>query len=118
MEEKDYSNVYSIPANYTDSGKLFGGMLAPRNAIEALILVVIVGYPELMLIPMPTTIRVVVMVLTLIPLAIVAMMGIDGDSLFQYLGHICSFMKGRRKLHFRRVGYKNVSEKDKRRKKI
>lgn len=71
MEEKDYSNVYSIPANYTDSGKLFGGMLAPRNAIEALILVVIVGYPELMLIPMPTTIRVVVMVLTLIPLMII-----------------------------------------------
>lgn len=36
MEEKEYSNVYAIPANYTDSGKLFGGMVETRNAIEAL----------------------------------------------------------------------------------
>ena len=26
MEEKEYSNIYAIPANYTDSGKLLGGM--------------------------------------------------------------------------------------------
>ena len=33
MEEKEYSNVYAIPANYTDSGKLFGGMVETRNAV-------------------------------------------------------------------------------------
>ena len=81
MEEKEYSNVYAIPANYTDSGKLLGGMIDTRNAIEALLLVVLVGYPELMWIPMPTTIRIVVMTVTLLPLAVVAVMGIDGDSL-------------------------------------
>ena len=37
MEEKEYSNVYAIPANYTDSGKLFGGMVETRNAVEAVI---------------------------------------------------------------------------------
>ena len=88
MEDREFDNVFSIPANYTDSGKILGGMLEPRNAIEAVILLVIVGYPELMWIPMPSTIRIVVMTVTLIPLAVVAMMGIDGDSLFQYLGHI------------------------------
>ena len=69
-------------------------------------LLVIVGYPELMWIPMPSTIRIVVMTVTLIPLAVVAMMGIDGDSLFQYLGHIIYYFFNRRKLTFRRVGYK------------
>ena len=87
MEEKEYSNVYAIPANYTDSGKLLGGMVETRNAVEAVALVILVGYPELMWIPMPTTIRIVVMTVTLIPLAVVAFMGIDGDSLLQYLGH-------------------------------
>lgn len=106
MEEKEYSNVYAIPANYTDSGKLFGGMVETRNAIEALALVVMVGYPELKWIPMSTTIRIVVMTVTLIPLAVVSVMGIDGDSLLQYLGHILSSWKNRRKLHFRRIGYK------------
>lgn len=106
MEDREFDNVYSIPANYTDSGKILGGMLEPRNAIEGVILLIVVGYPELMWIPMPTTIRIVVMTVTLIPLAVVAMMGIDGDSLFQYLGHIIHYFFNRRKLTFRRVGYK------------
>ncbi len=106
MEEKEYSNVYAIPANYTDSGKLLGGMIETRNAVEAGFLVILVGYPELMWIPMPTTIRIVVMTVTLIPLGVLAVMGIDGDSLLQYLGHIFSYWKNRRKLHFRRIGYK------------
>ena len=105
MEEKEYNNVYAIPANYTDSGKLFGGMLEPRNAIETVILAVLLGYPELMLIPMSGTVRIIVMTLTIIPTAVVSMMGIDGYSLFQYLGHILRYLKRRRKLHFRRVGY-------------
>ena len=36
----------------------------------------------------------------------VAFMGIGGDSLLQYLGHILSFWENRRILHFRRIGYK------------
>ena len=107
LDEKEYNNIYAIPANYTDSGKILGGMLEPRNAIETVILVVLLGYPELMLIPMPGTIRIVVMTVTLLPTAIISMMGIDGDSLFQYLVHIVRYMTMKRKLHFRRVGYQS-----------
>ena len=117
MEEKEYNNIYAIPANYTDSGKILGGMLEPRNAIETSAVVLIVGYPELMLIPMPGTIRIVVMTITLIPLAVISMMGIDGDSLFQYVGHIFRYFLNRRSLHFRRVGYKYDQSQLKKRKK-
>lgn len=106
MEEREYSNIYAIPANYTDSGKIMGGMLEVRNAVETGVLVALVGYPELMLIPMPIKIRIVVMTLTLLPLGVLSMMGIDGDSLFQYVSHMLRYVAGRRKLHFRRVGYK------------
>jgi len=106
MEEKEYSNIYAIPANYTDSGKIMGGMLEVRNAVETGFLMALVGYPELMLIPMPIKIRIVVMTLTLLPLGVLSMMGIDGDSLFQYVSHMIRYAAGRRKLHFRRVGYK------------
>lgn len=81
-------------------------MVEPRNAVEAVALVIMVGYPEIKWIPMPTTIRIVVMTVTLIPLAVVAFMGIGGDSLLQYLRHILSFWENRRVLHFRRIGYK------------
>ena len=86
MEEKEYSNVYAIPANYTDSGKLLGGMVETSNAIEAVFLIGLVGYPELMWIPVTATIKIVIMTVTLLPLGVVAVMGIDGDSLLQYLG--------------------------------
>lgn len=82
MEDREYSNVYAIPANYTDSGKLFGGMVDTRNAVEAVLLLAAVGAPELFWIPMSGTIRVVVMTVTLIPLGVVAVMGVDGGSLF------------------------------------
>ena len=81
MDEKETNKLYAIPANYTDSGRLFGGMLAARNAVEALILTVILGFVEIKLIPMPTTVRVVVMVLTVLPTALIAMMGIDGHNI-------------------------------------
>ena len=106
MEEKEYSNVYAIPANYTDSGKLLGGMVETRNAIEAVFLIGLVGYPELMWLPVTATIKIVIMTVTLLPLGVVAVMGIDGDSLLQYLGHMIAFWSNRRKLHFRRIGYK------------
>ena len=100
MEEKEYNNIYAIPANYTDSGKILGGML------EAVILLILTGYPILFVIPMSGTIRIVVATVTLLPLGVLAMMGIDGDSLFQYLGHMFSYLKNRRKLHYRRIGYR------------
>ena len=103
MEEKEISNIYAIPANYTDSGKLLGGMVEPRNAVETAFLFLLVGAPELLWIPMSGTIRVVVMTVTLLPLGVVSLMGVDGGSLFQYLGHILRFWTHRRKLHFRRV---------------
>jgi hypothetical protein len=48
------------------------------------------------------------MVVTLIPLAIFALVGIDGESLFQYAGHIAKYILNKRKLHFRRIGGRNV----------
>ena len=106
MEEREYTNIYASPANYTDSGKLFGGMVETRNAVEAGIMVALVGYPELVLISMDATMRIVVMTVTLLPLAVVSLMGIDGDSLLQYLGHMIRFCLHRRTLHFRRIGYR------------
>ena len=106
MEDREISNIYAIPANYTDSGKLFGGLLEARNAVEAGLLMLVLGYPELALFAMPLRIRIVVMTLTLLPVAVLAMMGIDGDSLFQYISHMVKYMVHRRKLHFRRVGYR------------
>ncbi len=85
-EDREYSNIYTIPPNYTDSGKLLGGMLETRNTVEAGILLVLVGYPELMWLHLPVTAKVVVMTITLLPLTVFALMGLGGDSLLQQRG--------------------------------
>ena len=105
MDEKPYNNVFAIPANYTDSGKIFGGMLELRNAVEAGFLLILAGYPELMWLPVTGTIKIGIMTVPLLPLGVLAVMGIDGDSLFQYLGHVIKFAGSRRKIHMKRVGY-------------
>ena len=116
MEEKEISNIYAIPANYTDSGKLLGGMVDTRNAVGTGFLLLVVGGPELLWLPLAGTLRVVVMTVTLLPLGVVSAMGVDGGSLFQYLGHILRFWTHRRKLHFRRVGiYGKEKRKEKKR---
>ena len=98
--EREENNVYIIPANYTDSGKWLGGLLSLRNTVETIILLAGLGFIEIVLIPMPQTVKIIVMVLTMLPLGLITLMGIDGDSLFQYLGHIFRFWKRKRKLHF------------------
>jgi hypothetical protein len=106
MDEKEYSNTFAIPANYTDSGKLLGGMLETRNTIETAFLLLLVGYPELMLLSLPATAKVVIMTLTLLPIGVIGLMGIGGDSLMQNAAHMARFFIRRRKLHLRRIGYR------------
>ncbi len=115
MDEKEINNIFAIPVNYTDSGKVLGGMFELRNVIEAVVLLLAFGYPELRLIPMTGTTRIIVMAVTLIPIAIIALVGIDGESLFQFTGHIFTFFLNKRVLHFRRIGGKNVQAKKKKR---
>ena len=106
MDEAEYSNVYAIPANYTDSGKLMGGMLETRNTIETGFLLLLAGYPELVWMSVSVMAKVVIMTVTLLPLCVVGLMGIGGDSLMQYAVRIASFFVRRRKLHLRRIGYR------------
>jgi len=117
MEEKEFSNVYAIPANYTDSGKLFGGMLEVRNTVETCILLLMIGYPELMWLNISFMLKIVVMTVTLLPVGIIGLMGVGGDSLMQFAIHILLFWKRRRKLHLRRVGYRYEQTKSNRKKK-
>jgi len=117
MDDREYSNIYQIPANYTDAGKLFGGMLEVRNTVEACILVALLGYPELVWLHVPATIKIVIMVVTLMPLSVAALMGINGDSLGQFLFHVLLYLRDKRKIHMRRVGY-NYEESKTRKKRM
>ena len=106
MDDKEYINVYVIPANYTDSGRLLGGMLEVRNTIETCFLILLLGYPQVAWLSIPAAVKIVILVVTLLPVGVLGLMGIGGDSLLQYASHMVMFWIRRRRLHLRRIGYK------------
>lgn len=71
--------VYVIPPNFMEGGTLFGGLLKTRNTIEAVILGLAVGVPVLRL-PFSLTVRVVILCLTALPLVLLALIGVFGDT--------------------------------------
>ena len=74
------------------------------NTVEAGFLLLLAGYPELMWLPVSAVTKVVVMTVTLLPLGVLGLMGINGDSLLRFAVQAVKHWTRRRKLHFRRVG--------------
>lgn len=94
-EEMD---VYYIPPNFLTSGRLFGGMIRVRNAIEACVLVLLTGIPILQL-PFSLTTRIVILCLITLPLGVFGVVGIDGDSLSEFVFNWCRWLIRRRTLY-------------------
>lgn len=94
-EERD---VYFIPPNFLTSGRLFGGAVRIRNAIEAAILVLATGIPIVQL-PLSLTTRIILLCLIPLPLGIFGVIGIEGDALTEFLLNWIRWLKNRRVLY-------------------
>ena len=96
MERNDSEfDVYYIPPNFIEGGTVLGGMFKLRNVIEAGILALGVGIPIFML-DIDLTARILMLCFTSLPLALLALIGISGESLFSYLAGFFKFLFNRR----------------------
>ena len=89
--EHEELDVYIIPPNFIEGGKVFGGMFKIRNAIEAGVLG---GGTALWIFrfPLSITAKIIVMCIISLPLTIFALIGADGMSLSEYLVNIIMFL--------------------------
>lgn len=94
-EERD---IYVIPPNFIEGGTLLGGMFKTRNVIEAGVLGLLVGLPVLNL-GISLTTRVIILCLTALPLVLVALIGISGNSLSAFILQFFRFLRNRRVLN-------------------
>lgn len=93
--EHEELDVYVIPPNFIEGGKIFGGMFKLRNAIEAGIL----GGGSAFLvfqIPVSLTMKIIILCITTLPLAIFGLIGIEGESLTEFVINVFRFLKNRR----------------------
>ena len=96
MRQKE-RDVYIIPPNFIEGGSLMGGMFKTRNAIEAGILGALTALPVLQL-GFSLTTRIIILCLTTLPLVLVALIGVGGQSLSQFIIQFISYLRNRRVL--------------------
>lgn len=96
--EHEELDVYVIPPNFIEGGKLFGGMFKMRNAIEAGILAGGSGAFILKL-PVSLTAKIIILCIISLPLAIFGLIGVDGESLSEFVINVFKFLRNRRTLY-------------------
>lgn len=96
MNNQSDHDTYIIPPNFVDTGTFFGGMFKARNVIEAGILAIAVGLPLFIFIPLGLTPRIIILCLTALPLMLIALIGISGESLSAFLIIFLKYLKNRR----------------------
>ncbi len=107
MSDKSENKIrtYIIPNNFTESGKLFNGMLSIRNSVETLIICGGLYFLEDSLLKPEVSVQVyyIILMLTTVPIGIVSIIGINGDPLSVFIKTVFLYIKNRRKLSFRRI---------------
>ena len=96
MEKQPERDTYIIPPNFIDTGTFFGGMFKARNVIEAGVLAAATGLPVLLRLPFSLTARIVILCLTALPLSLLALIGIEGESLTSFLRLLLQYGRNRR----------------------
>lgn len=98
MNNPEEQQVALIPRNFIERGTFMGGMFKIRNAIEGAILAIGIAIPVVHL-PLSLTIRIIILCMTSLPAALVALIGIGGESLTAFLMNAVRFLFNRRILY-------------------
>ncbi len=96
--KNDERDVYFIPPNFLTGGRLFGGSIRMRNAVEAGFLVLITGIP-LFRLPFPLMTRIILLCLVTLPLGILGVAGFEGVSLSEFAINWIEWLSHRRILY-------------------
>lgn len=98
MNNPEEQQIALIPRNFIERGTFMGGMFKIRNAIEGAILAIGIAIPIVHL-PLSLTIRIIILCMTSLPAAMVALIGIGGESLTAFLMNAVRFLFNRRILY-------------------
>lgn len=92
--------IYHIPTNYTDAGRLFG-LFEIRNTIETILLTLPALYACIAFLNLPLTPKIIATMTVIVPLGGFALIGISGDSLTHWISCWWRWRRSRRRMLFR-----------------
>lgn len=94
------NEIYYIPANYTDAGRILG-LFPLRNLIETVLLVLPMLYLCIAYLPLTFSQKIIVTLCLTVPLGGFGLMGIRDESLGQWLSLWYRWRKNRRQIFYR-----------------
>ena len=95
MMQRERSDVYIIPPNFAKEGTLFSGRIEGRNAFEAAVLFIIL-FRILLFLDVSIKIRIYIGIIVILPLTILAVVGVNGESLLSFIIQFIRFVTRRR----------------------
>ena len=97
MEREEKAEIYTIPPNFAEEGTLFSGRIRTRNAIETGILLAVL-LPLLASLELPVKAKLYIGMIVLVPVVVLAVLGVQGESLFAFIAGFLMFVRRRRYL--------------------
>lgn len=113
MKKAEAPTTYFIPANYSPEGTILSGTFKLRNAIEAAICVLAVAGPLIYYHPFPVQAIAILVIVFSLPLGILALMGVNDGSLFEYIGDVIHYFFSNKNIVFFSVYQHEQAEKAK-----
>lgn len=92
---QDENDIYIIPPNFIDSGTILGGTIRLRNAVEAVVIAIAIGSPVFH-IPVSLTTKIIIACVTVLPAALLALIGMDGESFSSFVLNFFAYLKKKR----------------------
>lgn len=97
MAHKERADVYTIPPNFAKEGTILSGRVEARNAAEAAILVLLL-FQILMALHLSVKGKIYAGIIVILPVAIFAVIGVQGESLSSFVFQFFCYLTGRRTL--------------------
>lgn len=97
MSQKERVDVYTIPPNFAKEGTILSGRVEARNAIEAAVLVLLL-FQILMALDLNVKGKIYAGIIVILPVAIFAVIGVQGESLTSFIFQFFCFLTRRRVL--------------------
>ncbi len=95
MSQKERTDVYTIPPNFAKEGTILSGRVEARNAVEAAVLVLFL-FRILMIVDLGVKGKIYAGIIVILPVAIFAVIGVQGESLTSFLFQFFCFLTRRR----------------------
>ena len=88
-------DIYNIPHNFAEEGTIFNGKIKMRNAAEAVLIGILLLIP-LWKLQVGFKVKIYIGIIVILPVLILAVVGIMGESLFSFILSFLTFIKKRR----------------------